>query len=70
MNRMDRKVRVIAGATQGLGAATAQRLAAAGAAGIVVTGRNEDRGIAVAEGNAATSRVPTLFVRSDLTSVE
>jgi NAD(P)-dependent dehydrogenase (short-subunit alcohol dehydrogenase family) len=33
MNRMDHKVRVIAGATQGLGAAIARRLAAAGAAG-------------------------------------
>src|SRR5229473_2027400 len=59
MNRMDHKVCVIAGATQGLGAA-----------GIVVTGRNEDRGAAVAEGIAATSRVPTLFVRGDLGSVE
>jgi NAD(P)-dependent dehydrogenase (short-subunit alcohol dehydrogenase family) len=70
MNRRDRKVCVIAGATQGLGAAIARRLAAAGAAGIVVTGRNEDRGAAVAEGIAATSRVPTLFVRGDLGSVE
>ncbi len=70
MNRMDHKVCVIAGATQGLGAAIARRLAAAGAAGIVVTGRNEDRGAAVAEGIAATSRVPTLFVRGDLGSVE
>jgi NADP-dependent 3-hydroxy acid dehydrogenase YdfG len=51
MNRMDHKVCVIAGATQGLGAAIAWRLAAAGVAGIVVTGRNEDRGAAVAEGN-------------------
>ncbi len=70
MNRMDHKVCVITGATQGLGAAIARRLAAAGAAGIVVTGRNEDRGAAVAEGIAATSRVPTLFVRGDLASVE
>src|ERR1700730_11491091 len=70
MNRMDHKVCVIAGATQGLGAAIAQRLAAAGAAGIVVTGRNEDRGAAVAQGIAATSRVPTLFGRGDLGSVE
>src|ERR1700716_642286 len=70
MNRMDHKVCVIAGATQGLGAAIARRLAAAGAAGIVVTGRNEDRGAAVAAGIAATSPVPTLFVRGDLASVE
>jgi NAD(P)-dependent dehydrogenase (short-subunit alcohol dehydrogenase family) len=60
---------VIAGATQGLGAAIARRMAAAGASGIVVTGRNADRGAAVAEGITATSGVPTLFVRGDLASV-
>ena len=70
MNRMDSKVCVIAGATQGLGAAIARRLAAAGAAGIVVTGRNAERGTAVAEGITATFRVPALFVRGDLASVE
>ena len=69
MNRMDDKVCVIAGATQGLGAAIARRLAAAGAAGIVVTGRNEERGTAVAEGITATFRVPALFVRGDLASI-
>src|SRR5258708_1671683 len=68
MNRMDHKVCVIAGATQGLGAAIARRLAAAGAAGIVVTGRNEDRGAAVVERIAAASRVPTLFLRGHLAS--
>lgn len=70
MNRIDRKVCVIAGATQGLGAAIARRLAAAGAAGIVVTGRNEARGTAVAEGVTAAFHVPALFVRGDLASVE
>jgi NAD(P)-dependent dehydrogenase (short-subunit alcohol dehydrogenase family) len=70
MNRMDEKVCVIAGATQGLGAAIAGRLAAAGAAGIVVTGRNEERGSAVAQDITATSRVPAFFVRGDLASVE
>ncbi len=48
MNRMDGKVCVVTGATQGLGAAIARRLAAAGAAGVVITGRNEERGSAVA----------------------
>lgn len=70
MNRMDAKVCVIAGATQGLGAAIARRLAAAGAAGIVVTGRNAGRGKAVVDGIAATHGTPTLFVRADLGSVE
>jgi NAD(P)-dependent dehydrogenase (short-subunit alcohol dehydrogenase family) len=70
MNRMDRKVCVIAGATQGLGAAIARRLATAGAAGIVVTGRNENRGAAVAQDIAKTCSVPALFVRGDLGAVE
>jgi NAD(P)-dependent dehydrogenase (short-subunit alcohol dehydrogenase family) len=70
MNRMDNKVCVIAGATQGLGAAIARRLAAAGASGIVVTGRNEDRGAAVAEGVTSAYGIPALFVRGDIGSVE
>src|SRR5260221_5364382 len=70
MNRMDRKICVIAGATQGLGAAIARRLAAAGAAAIVVTGRNEGRGRAVAEGLTAKHGTPALFLRADLGSVE
>jgi NAD(P)-dependent dehydrogenase (short-subunit alcohol dehydrogenase family) len=64
MNRMDGKICVVAGATQGLGAAIARRLAAAGAAGIVVTGRDAGRGQAVAESCGGH------FVRADLASVE
>ena len=67
---MDGKICVITGATQGLGAAIARRLAASGAAGIVITGRNEKRGMAVAEDIATASNVPTLFVQADLGSVE
>jgi NAD(P)-dependent dehydrogenase (short-subunit alcohol dehydrogenase family) len=47
-----------------------RRLATAGAAGIVVTGRNEKRGSAVAGDITSTSGVPALFVRSDFASVE
>lgn len=70
MNRMDQKICVIAGATQGLGAAIARRFAAAGAAGIVVTGRNEARGQAVADGLTAKYGTPALFLRADLGTVE
>jgi NAD(P)-dependent dehydrogenase (short-subunit alcohol dehydrogenase family) len=67
---MDDKICVIAGATQGLGAAIARRLAAAGAAGIVVTGRNGVRGTALAEGITAEYGTPALFLTADLGSVE
>ena len=47
--RFDDKVAVITGSTQGLGEATARLMAARGAAGILVTGREADRGHAVAD---------------------
>lgn len=68
MNRMDGKVCVIAGATQGLGAAIARRLAAAGAGGIVITGRNATPGAKVAADLEAMS--PAHFVQADFASVE
>jgi NAD(P)-dependent dehydrogenase (short-subunit alcohol dehydrogenase family) len=45
--RLDGKVVVVTGSTQGLGAAIARRAALLGAAGIVVTGRDVERGEAV-----------------------
>lgn len=65
MNRMDGKVCVVTGATQGLGAAVARRLAAAGAAGVVVTGRNAARGQALAE----SLPCPGHFIAADFASV-
>jgi NAD(P)-dependent dehydrogenase (short-subunit alcohol dehydrogenase family) len=70
VNRLDGKVCVVTGGTQGLGAAVARRLAEAGAAGIVTCGRSEDKGRAVARAIEAATGVPVLFVRCDLASVE
>lgn len=70
MNRMDGKICVVAGATQGLGAAIAKRLAEAGAAGVVVTGRNTARGAAVARGIANEYRTQAYFAQADLAKVE
>jgi NAD(P)-dependent dehydrogenase (short-subunit alcohol dehydrogenase family) len=70
MNRVDGKVCVISGATQGLGAAIARRLATAGAEGIVISGRNQARGTAVAQGITSTYGVAALFVRGDLGSID
>lgn len=66
MNRMDGKVCVVTGATQGLGAAIARRLAEAGAAGLVITGRNSAKGQAVADALPC----PALFVQADFALVE
>ena len=56
MNRMDGKVCVVTGSTQGLGAAIARRLAEAGAAGLVTLGRNEAKGACRGRGDHARHR--------------
>ena len=48
-SRLDGKIAIVTGGTQGLGAAVARRLAEAGAAGVVTCGRGQARGLAVAE---------------------
>lgn len=70
MNRMDGKVCVVTGSTQGLGAAIARRLAEAGAAGLVTLGRNEAKGRAVADAITHETGVPVHFVKADLGKVE
>jgi NAD(P)-dependent dehydrogenase (short-subunit alcohol dehydrogenase family) len=69
LQRLDAKVLVVTGGTQGLGAAIARRAARLGAAGIVVCGRDSERGEAVrAELEALGSEA--LFVAADLAHVE
>jgi NAD(P)-dependent dehydrogenase (short-subunit alcohol dehydrogenase family) len=70
MNRMDGKVCIVTGSTQGFGAAIARRLAEAGAVGLVTLGRNEAKGRAVAEEITRDTRVPVHFVRADLGKIE
>ena len=69
-NRMDGKICVVTGATQGLGAAIATRLAAAGASGIVITGRNAARGEAVAKALSEAHNIPVHFLRADFAQVD
>ena len=70
MNRLDGKIAIVTGSTQGLGAAIARRFAAAGAEGIVTCGRSATRGRAVADDIAGSTGVPVLFVPADLGVVE
>ena len=70
MNRLDGKVCVVTGSTQGLGAAIAQRFAIAGADGLLTMGRNAAKGQAVAAEITKATGVPVEFVRADLGSVE
>ena len=44
MNRVDEKVAVVTGGTQGLGKAIAMNLAKMGAKGVIALGRNKQRG--------------------------
>jgi NAD(P)-dependent dehydrogenase (short-subunit alcohol dehydrogenase family) len=58
-------VALVTGGTQGLGEAVARLLAERGAAGIVIGGRNADRGTAVAN-DISGGGCPTRFVAGDL----
>lgn len=63
------KVAVVTGSTQGLGAATASLFAARGVEGLVISGRNVERGAAVAAAlDSDTTRA--VFVPSELSEVE
>ena len=64
--RLDERVLVVTGSTQGLGAAIARRAAQLGAAGIVVTGRDRARG----EGVCAELDSEAVFVEADLADVD
>ncbi|AZO67986.1 SDR family oxidoreductase [Mesorhizobium sp. M6A.T.Cr.TU.016.01.1.1] len=70
MNRIDGKIAVVTGGTQGLGAAVARLFAQAGAAGIITCGRDRNKGEDVAQAISAETGVPVTFVVADLENVD
>ena len=69
MNRIDGKIAVITGGSQGLGAAIARSFAEAGAAGIVLVGRGTKKGMQVAKNIEGDTGVPTLMITADLEAI-
>lgn len=70
MNRIDGKVAVVTGGTQGLGAAVARIFADAGAAGIAIVGRGVEKGEKVARDITDKTGVPTIMVTAELSRLE
>lgn len=68
-HRFDDKVALVTGSTQGLGDATARLMVERGLAGVVVTGRDEERGRMVAA-DLAASGCDARFVTADLADPE
>ena len=66
---LEGKVAVVTGSTQGLGEAVAHLFADRGAAGLVVTGRNAEKGARVKAALEAKG-VKTVFVQADLASMD
>ncbi len=70
MNRIDGKVALITGGTQGLGAAVARLFARAGAAGIAIVGRGQEKGEAVARSITGDTGVPVQMIAADLARID
>jgi NAD(P)-dependent dehydrogenase (short-subunit alcohol dehydrogenase family) len=68
-NVLNGKYAVITGGTQGLGETTTRLFAERGASGLVICGRNSDRGHAIAKEITAIG-CPTHFVQADLSRVD
>ena len=64
-SRFDGKVAIVTGSTQGLGEAIASLLVSRGLQGLVVTGRNADRGRAMVK-KAQAAGTEAIFVGADL----
>ncbi len=64
------KIAIVTGGTQGLGAAIARTFGERGAAGLVICGRNRDKGLASAGAIETDTGARTIFVEADLGRVD
>ena len=69
MNRIDGKIAIITGGTQGLGAAIAKQFAKSGAKGLITCGRNSKNGDQVAQSIANETGAKVCFVKTDLEQI-
>ena len=69
LSSLEGKIAIVTGSTQGLGEAIAHLFADRGAAGLVITGRNEANGARVKAALEATG-VRTVFVAADLANMD
>lgn len=70
MNRLDGKIAVVTGGTQGLGLAVAHQFAQAGATGIVTCGRSKAKGELASQEVQNRHGCPVHFVAADLGDVD
>lgn len=70
MAQLTGKVAVVTGGTQGVGAAIARQFTQQGASAVVICGRNQVKGVKVAERLNREGETKVDFVRADLSNVE
>ena len=69
MNRIDQKVAIVTGGTQGLGAAIAWQFALSVAKAVFTCGRNVEKGQSVAKNIQDQTGVPVYFIEADLADI-
>ena len=70
MKQLEGKIAIVTGGTQGLGSAIARLFAQRGAAGVVICGRNREKGEANARSIAQDTGAKVIYVAADLARVE
>lgn len=70
MNRINGKIAVVTGGTQGLGAAITRLFAEAGAAGVVIVGRGLEKGQKIAQEIEEATGVPIHMIAADLENID